>query len=135
MAVTELHRNVLRKAAKWRGSSKPAGGEVSPALLLEDAAVELVVPEDLELLALRVVVGAREPDDGRRAVSRGHVLDQPAAGAHLDELARFGGALGKELSNPHVVAFRSRAQRCSRQTQRSTGTGCRLFVTPSPHSP
>ena len=44
------------------------GGEVVPALLLEDAPVELVLPEDLELLALGVVVGAREPDDAALAV-------------------------------------------------------------------
>ncbi len=38
------------------------GGEVLPALFLEDPAVELVVPEDVERLALGVVVGAGEPN-------------------------------------------------------------------------
>jgi len=36
-------------------------GEILPALLLQDAAVDLVVSEDVEGLALRVVIGAREP--------------------------------------------------------------------------
>ena len=40
------------------------GGEVLPALFLQDAAVELVVPEDVERLALGVVVGAGQADEG-----------------------------------------------------------------------
>ena len=46
------------------------GREILPALLLEDPAVELVVPEDVERLALGVVVGAGEPDEGGLAGSR-----------------------------------------------------------------
>ena len=84
VAVTEFQRSVFRNAAKCRGSSKPRDGEVVPALLLEDAAVELVVPEHLELLALRVVVGAGEVDDGtcrRRAAGpprRASGVSEPA---------------------------------------------------------
>jgi hypothetical protein len=36
---------------------------VIPTLVLEDAAVELIVPEHVERLALCIVVGAREADD------------------------------------------------------------------------
>ena len=60
VAVTEFHRSVLQERRELPRIVEPARGEIRPALLLEDPAVELVVPEDLELLALRVVVGARQ---------------------------------------------------------------------------
>ncbi len=71
VAVTQFQRSVWRKAANWRGRVEALGGEILPALLLEDPAVELVVPEDVEGLALGVVVGAGEADEGglRRALS------------------------------------------------------------------
>ena len=69
--------------------------EVLPALFLEDPPVELVVPEDLERLALGVVVGARQADQGRLAGNRWRldVLDQPRPGTDLDQLALLGHAL------------------------------------------
>ena len=67
-----------------------AGCEVVPALLLEDVPVRLVVPQDLELLALGIVVGAGEAHDRRGAVELGHLLDEPAARTDMDELADVG---------------------------------------------
>ena len=67
------------------GRVEPLRREIGPALVLEDQAVDLVVPVDLQLLALGVVVSAGEAHEGRgRAVGR-HLLDQPAAGANEDE--------------------------------------------------
>ena len=67
-------------------------GEVFPALLLEDAAVDLVVPVDPQRLPLRVVVGAGQRHQRRlaRRLRRRDLLDQPPAGAHLDQLAYLG---------------------------------------------
>ncbi len=42
---------------------EPARGEIGPPLLLEDAAIELVLPEDLDHLALRVVIRACQGHD------------------------------------------------------------------------
>ena len=44
------------------GPVEAALAEVGPGLVVEDGTVELAVPEDLQLLTLRVVVGAREAD-------------------------------------------------------------------------
>ena len=65
--------------------------EVAPALLLEDAAVDLVVPVDPQRLPLRVVVRAGQRHQRRAAggLGRRDLLDQPAARAHLDQLADF----------------------------------------------
>ena len=68
-------------------------GEVLPALLFEDAAVDLVVPIDAQRLSLRVVVRADQRHQWRLAgrLRRRDLLDQPPAGAHLDQLADLGG--------------------------------------------
>ena len=72
------------------------GADGAPRLLLEDAAVDLEVPVDLQGLPLGVVVGAREAD-ARRRVQVGvlHRLHQPAPRAHLDQLADARGAMGQ----------------------------------------
>ena len=90
MAVTQFQRSVWRKAANWRGASKPLAARSLPALLLEDPAVELVVPEDVQRLALGVVVRAGQPDERRLAGSRGldDLLDEPSPRAHLDQFAQ-----------------------------------------------
>ena len=64
-------------------------GEVRPALFLQDAPVDLVVPEDPQRLTLCVVVGAGERHHGRRAgeLRRRDLLDEPTAGADLHQLA------------------------------------------------
>ncbi|HUF76427.1 MAG TPA: hypothetical protein VMM35_09115 [Longimicrobiales bacterium] len=51
-----------------------------PALFLEDQAVDLVVPVDVERLALRIVVGAGQPDERGLAGGGGrdHLLHQPS---------------------------------------------------------
>ena len=66
-------------------------GEVRPALLLEDAAVDLVVPEDAQRLPLGVVVRTGQRHDRRRAwnLRRRDLLNQPPAGADMDQLADF----------------------------------------------
>ena len=63
--------------------------EVGPALLLQDAAVDLVVPEDPQRLTLCVVVRAGQGHHGRgtRDLRRRDLLDEPTAGADLDQLA------------------------------------------------
>ena len=90
VAVTQFQRSVWRNAANWRGASKPLAARSLPALLLEDAAVELVVP-----------VTPRAPGPGRRRRRRrdgpaetgraigglDDLLDEPAPRADLDELA------------------------------------------------
>ena len=56
-------------------------GEMSPAFLFEDAAVDLVVPEDPQRLSLRVVIGAGQGHERRAAgrVRRRNLLDEPTA--------------------------------------------------------
>ena len=74
------------------GIVEAALGEVRPALLLEDAAVDLVVPEDPERLPLSIVVGAGQRHDRRGAgdLRRGDLLHQPTAGTDLYQLADLG---------------------------------------------
>ncbi len=74
------------------GVVEAALGEVRPAFLREDPAVELVVPEDLQRPALRVVVGAGQRHQRRaaRQVRRHDLLHEPAPGAHLDQRADLG---------------------------------------------
>ena len=76
---------------------EPFRREIGPALFLEDQAVDLVVPVDLEALALGVVVSAGETHErGCRSVGY-HLLDQPAAGANQDQLTRFRGFFGQAI--------------------------------------
>ena len=74
-----------------------AGGKVGPALLLQDAAVDLAVPEDLDRPPLRVVVGASQPHPSGviRRRRRSHLFDQPMTRAHPDQFARLGETLRK----------------------------------------
>ena len=72
---------------------EPPGGEVVPALVDEDPPVDLVVPEDVDLLALGVVVGAGEADHRRTRPDVRDLLDEPPPRANPDELARLGQAL------------------------------------------
>ncbi len=54
----------VEEGRELAGCIEPLGGQVLPALLLEDPAVELVVPEYLEGLALGVVIRAGQTDKG-----------------------------------------------------------------------
>ena len=65
--------------------------EVTPALLLENPAIDLVVPVDAQRLPLRVVVsaGQRHQRRGAWSLRRNDLLNQPAAGADLDQFADF----------------------------------------------
>ena len=103
VAVTQFQRRVCRKALKWRGGSKRRAPNRAPRLLLEDAAVDLEVPVDLQGLPLGVVVGAREADArGRGQVAAGflHRLHQPAPRADLDQLAHPERAVRQPFGGP-----------------------------------
>jgi hypothetical protein len=104
VAVTQFQRRVCRKAAKRRGGSKPFR-EVCPALVLEDAPVDLVVPEHFQRLALGVVVGAGETDEAGVPGGPWHddFLDEPAPRADLHQLA----GLRTVLRERSIVSCRS----------------------------
>ena len=75
------------------------GGEIRPALLLEDAPVELVVPEDASdcpwaSSSAQARRTRAEAPAGRRLDD---LFDEPAARADLDEFADFRMAYGKRL--------------------------------------
>lgn len=75
----------MEEGRELAGFIEAFGRKVGPALFLQDAPVDLVVPEDVERLALGVVIGAGETDQGRVArVGVEDFLDEPAAGADLD---------------------------------------------------
>ena len=76
---------------------EPFRREIGPALFLEDQAVDLVVPVDLEALALGVVVSAGEAHERGCGSVGYHLLDQPAAGANQDQLTRFRGFFGQAI--------------------------------------
>ena len=79
------------------------GADLLPVLVLEDLPVELVVPVDLEELALGVLLGAGEGDAGgvARLFAGDDALDQPAAGADVDELAEFGDSAVERVGLTH----------------------------------
>ena len=97
VAVVQLQRSVLRKAAKVVRLVEAAFPEVGPGLVVENGAVEFAVPEDLQFLALGVVVCTGEADARgfARVGGGGDLLDQPASGADPDHLADAGVALGE----------------------------------------
>jgi hypothetical protein len=70
----------VEKGGELARGVKALSGEVLPAFFGEDAAVELVVPEDIEGLALGVVVDAGQADEGRlgRRCGGYDFFDQPA---------------------------------------------------------
>jgi hypothetical protein len=75
------------------------GREIRPTLVLQNPPVELVVPEHVQDLPLRVVVRARQPYERRlaRDVGRDYLLDQPSPRSHLDKFALFGLPLWQRL--------------------------------------
>ena len=79
----------MQEGSETAGRVEALGGEIGPAFLFQDAAVDLAVPEDLDLLALSVVLGAGEADDGGLfgLVAGLDFFDQPAAAPDVDELA------------------------------------------------
>ena len=68
--------------------------QLVPALLADDLPVELELPEDIEALALRIIVRARQPDDrGRRF---GHdFVNEPTPGSHPHQLTGLGQPFGQ----------------------------------------
>ena len=82
----------VKEGRELAGSVEAAGREILPALLLQNPAVELVIPEHVERLALRVIVRAGEADQRGLAGQRGvdHLLDQPPPGANLHEVSGRG---------------------------------------------
>ena len=88
VAVEQLHRSVWKNAANHRGESKPLRREIRPAFVLQDPSVEFVVPEDGQRLALGIVVCTCEIDLGGLTGRWDYdVLDQPATGSDLNQLA------------------------------------------------
>ena len=88
--------------------------QVLPRLIIEDVAVELVVPEDLKLLPLRVIVRARQPNAGGLAGLRAayDLLHQPAPRANPHHLPHLWISLrqaswGADLGVGPVHAFDS----------------------------
>ena len=83
------------EGAEVAGRVEAPGADCTPRLLLEDAAVDLEVPVDLQGLSLGIVVGAREADARRRGRVGGlHRLHQSAPRTHLDQLAHPGRSVG-----------------------------------------
>ena len=74
-----------------------------PALVVEDPAVQFALPEDLERLALGVVVGAGQADD-RRAAGLLHRLDQPLTGPHPHQLPGLRRSVGKARVHQRYTA-------------------------------
>ena len=90
----------VEERAEMAGRVEAPGADGAPRLPIEDAAVDLEVPVDLQRLPLGVVVGAREADPGRRGRVAGVLLDrlhEPAPRAHLDQLADARGACGQQV--------------------------------------
>ena len=86
----------VQKGAEVAGRVEAPRPDGAPRFLLQDAAVDLEVPVDLQGLSLGIVVGAGEPD--ARIRRWGDVLDrlhQPAPRSHLDELADARGTFWK----------------------------------------
>ena len=86
----------VQEGAEVAGCIEAPRPDGAPCFLLQDAAVDLEVPVDLQGLPLGIVVGAREADARRHR--RGDLLNrlhQPAPRAHLDKLADARGTFGK----------------------------------------
>ena len=109
MSSAVCSRPRIARVASFRSSAQGAevAGRVeapradgAPRFLLQDAAVDLEVPIDLQGLPLGIVVGAREADPrgcGRRGGL--HRLHEPAPRAHLDELADARGTFGQQAES------------------------------------
>ena len=86
----------MQEGAEVAGCVESPGADAAPCFLLQDAAVDLEVPVDLQGLPLGIVVGAREAD--ARGRGRGdllHRLHEPAPRADFDKLADARGTFGK----------------------------------------
>ena len=99
VAVTQCQRSVCRNAANRPGSSKPRSARCAQPSSSRDAPIDLVAPVDPQRLPLRVVVGAGQRHErGRsRHLGRRDLLDQPAAGPHLHQLADLGRPFGERV--------------------------------------
>ena len=86
----------VQEGTEMAGRVEAPGADGAPRFLLEDTAVDLEVPIDLQGLPLGIVVGAGEADARRRGrVGVLHRLHQPAPRAHLDQFADARGAMGQ----------------------------------------
>ena len=97
----------MQEGAEVAGRVEAPRADGAPRFLLQDAAVDLEVPPDLQGPALGVVVGAGEGDSRGRGRRGGlHRLHEPAPRAHFDELADARGTFGQQAGN--LVQGRSR---------------------------
>jgi hypothetical protein len=88
------------------GVVKALTAELLPTLALEDRAIELELPDRLELLALGVVLSTGQAH-GRCVLVTADLFHEPAARAHEDHLADGGRAIGKqEGGGAHAIAGR-----------------------------
>ena len=80
----------VQEGGKLTGLVEAPRREIPPALLFQNPTVDLVIPPDLEHLALGIIIGTGEPHQRRLAGTRrgDDLLDQPAPRAHLHEIAR-----------------------------------------------
>ena len=118
----------VQEGAEVTGRVEAPGADGAPCFLLQDAAVDLEVPIDLQGLPLGVVVGAREAD--ARGGGRGgvfHTLHQPASRAHLDELADARGTFRQMADG--LAQCRSRYIAGLGISRRHLPMSCRMDVT------
>jgi hypothetical protein len=64
-----------------------AAPDLRPGVVQDNAGADLGVPDDLDLLALRIVGDAREAQRSQVGLAVVDRLDEPRPPAHLDELA------------------------------------------------
>ena len=85
----------MQEGRERLGRIEALGCQVAPAFFREDAAVQFVIPEHVQGLALGVVVHAGKPHHGRvfRSAQVGDLFDQPPARAHVNQFADLWQAL------------------------------------------
>ena len=77
-------------------------GDGSPAFIAQDRAVELRVPQQLDRLALGVIVDAGQAKGGQAVADAALVLDQPAPGADAHEITALRPRHGTSFP-PHPI--------------------------------
>ena len=81
----------VQEGRKLLWGVEPLAGEVLPPFFLQNSPVKLVIPEHLERLTLRVVVGAGELNEQGFTCALGldDVLDQPPSWSGPEQALRF----------------------------------------------